>query len=77
MHCRVQSCINCLDRLTRHEMDEQTVEVEIKSRDFTAKQEEERGELQFKLISNDGSPTHCQLPAYLLTHTYFGIIVCL
>mmetsp|Transcript_35758 Transcript_35758/g.70056 ORF Transcript_35758/g.70056 Transcript_35758/m.70056 type:complete len:386 (+) Transcript_35758:22-1179(+) len=35
-----------------------TIEVEIKSRDFTAKQEEERGELHFKCIWNDGSPTN-------------------
>mmetsp|Transcript_60321 Transcript_60321/g.142118 ORF Transcript_60321/g.142118 Transcript_60321/m.142118 type:complete len:381 (+) Transcript_60321:219-1361(+) len=34
------------------------VEVEIKSRDFTAKQEEEAGILQFKAIVNDGSATN-------------------
>ena len=42
--------------------EEGTVEVEIKSRDFTAKQEEERGELSFKCITNDGSPTNCAYP---------------
>jgi len=40
------------------ENDDGTIEVEIKSRDFTAKQEEERGELQFKCIWNDGSPNN-------------------
>ena len=36
----------------------QEEEVEIRSRDFTAKQEEERGILQFKAIVNDGSATN-------------------
>jgi len=35
-----------------------TEEVEIKSRDFTAKQEEEAGILQFKCVVNDGTPTN-------------------
>mmetsp|Transcript_43760 Transcript_43760/g.106998 ORF Transcript_43760/g.106998 Transcript_43760/m.106998 type:complete len:386 (+) Transcript_43760:108-1265(+) len=34
------------------------MEVEIKSRDFTAKQEEEAGILQFKTVWNDGTPTN-------------------